>query len=61
MFDGTFFNFLTKNSADTNKDNRFDIDDHGHDIAGNVRNTSEQLHNPASLNMASSFNAGNLY
>ena len=61
MFDGTFFNFLTRKSADTTKDTRFDIDDHSQDIAGKVRNTSEQLHNPGSMIVASSFNAGNLY
>ena len=61
MFDGTFFNFLTKNSTDNTKDNRFDIDDHDQDIDGKVRNTGEQLHNPASLSVMTNFNAGNLY
>ena len=61
MFDGNFFNFLTKKSTNSTKDKSFDIDDHSQDIAGNVRNTAEQLHNPSSMSVMTNFNAGNLY
>ena len=61
MFDGTFFNFLTKKSTDSTKDNRFDIDDHSQDIAGQVRSSVEHLNNPSSMSVMTTFNAGNLY